>query len=158
MVSYILLIVGAIGLSVLVYNYLKDFTPKGETECDEGVSLAIRSYTCDAAKNNLTITLHNNGKFNIPDFYVKIGTEASKIKCALQTPEEVSGGIAFKPGKIHVYNYTATEDIDLEGCNIKDFIDTLDYNLEIQPIVEDKKSGLWAVCDKAIVSQTITCS
>ncbi|MDP3881605.1 MAG: hypothetical protein Q8Q31_01875 [Nanoarchaeota archaeon] len=155
MVSYILLIVGALGLSVLVFNYLKDFTPKGQTECDDEVSLSIREYSCDVTQKKLTLELYNNGKFNIPDFYVKIGLNASKIRYPLN---DISGGIAFKPGQR--YTFTANSQ-DLELLKNKYGLDLFspgkDYVVEIQPVIADRKSKNWAVCENAVISQQIDC-
>jgi len=156
MVSYILLIVGALGLSILVYNYLKDFTPKGQTECGEEVSIAIRGYACTSSPEKLTISLHNNGKFNIPDFYVKIGKPNSQIRCPINEIDE--GGKSFKPGAVYEFESTLDKVVISTKCNIEFFNANGKYILEIQPVIADKKSGHWAVCEDAIVTQEITCN
>jgi hypothetical protein len=152
-VSYILLIVGALGLSILVYSYLKDFTPKGQTDCEEDVSLSIRDYVCNSDQKNLTIVLYNNGKFNIPDFYVKIGRSGSSVRCAIN---DIRGGLAFRPGRLNVFSYNPKSK-DIPNCDFVFFLQDKTYILEIQPVVADKKSRKWAVCENAIISQEITC-
>lgn len=155
MVSYILLIVGALGLSVLVYNYLKDFTPKGQTECDEEVSLTLREYSCDPAQKKLTLSLYNNGKFNIPDFYVRVGSNNSRIRYPLN---KITGGIAFRPGESYTFTASSQSITELQDKYKLDlFAPGQGRVIEIQPVIADRKSKNWAVCEKAIILQEIKC-
>jgi hypothetical protein len=97
--------------------------------------------------------LYNNGKFNIPDFYVKIGRSGSSVRCAIN---DIRGGLAFRPGRLNVFSYNPKSK-DIPNCDFVFFLQDKTYILEIQPVVADKKSRKWAVCENAIISQEITC-
>lgn len=154
-VGYVLLIVGAVALSLLVYNYLKDLTPKGLTECREGISLSIRDAKCTSTET-LTLDLYNNGKFNIPDFYVKLGKDGSEIRCSINAVS--TGGKLFAPGTGYGVTYSNVINTVRTNCPGLDLRSGEQYILEIQPVVEDKESKKWAVCENAIVTKKITCS
>ena len=59
-----------------------------------------------------------------------------------------------------VYEFESTLDkvVISTKCNIEFFNANGKYILEIQPVIADKKSGHWAVCEDAIVTQEITCN
>jgi len=78
-VSYVLLVVIAISLSLLVYAWMKGLLWKNPKECPEGVSLIIADYTCNSAIKNITITFRNNGLFGIEGFIARISNETGKL-------------------------------------------------------------------------------
>src|SRR3989338_8510283 len=59
-VSYVLLIVVAISLSIIVYAWIKIQLPKEIIECPEGVSVIIKDYQCNEQNNIKTIILESN--------------------------------------------------------------------------------------------------
>src|SRR3989338_8510282 len=64
-VSYVLLIVVAISLSIIVYAWIKIQLPKEIIECPEGVSVIIKDYRCNKQNNIINITFKNNGFYII---------------------------------------------------------------------------------------------
>src|SRR3989344_210535 len=62
-VSYVLLIVVAISLSIIVYAWIKIQLPKEIIECPEGVSVIIKDYQCNEQNNIINITFQNKGFF-----------------------------------------------------------------------------------------------
>src|SRR3989344_2627893 len=84
MVSYVFLIVIAIGLSIGVFAYLKIYLPKDRVECNQDVSLMVTDYLC--VKNSISgkITLNanvtNNGLFNLSGAYFKLAASGKLRK------------------------------------------------------------------------------
>ena len=71
MVSYVLLIVIVISMSVLIYNYMEGFIPRYREVCPEGVSLIVREYTCSAVNKTLSLTLQNKGLFTVEAYVLR---------------------------------------------------------------------------------------
>lgn len=73
MVSYVLLIVIAIGISTGVYAWLKGYLPSATPKetCNPDVSLVLEDYNCSAIDNLTTLTLKNQGYFNIDGFFIR---------------------------------------------------------------------------------------
>ncbi len=156
MVGYVLLIVIAMGLSVLVFVYLKNFTPTGKLSCPDGISVFIKSAACNSGK--LSLSLANNGLFTIDNLYIKMGSPDRNIRYNLNNPEDpVNGGLACATGK-----FTPRSTCDLSNLNIQaanpNFGSGHQYVLEIQPMVVDANTGKWAICDGTAVSQMINCN
>ncbi len=80
MVSYVVLIVISLSLSVMVYSFLKTKTcilGGCNEKCPEDISIIIENVICQNNKINLTIS--NRGFFNVSLLYVKMGNETKKI-------------------------------------------------------------------------------
>jgi flagellin-like protein len=86
-VSYVLLIVIAVSLSVAVYAWLKVYIPKNTVECEDGVSLIIKDYSCDTTSNKLTITFQNKGLYDIDGVYIKIANTSQGNTIYLPEPQ-----------------------------------------------------------------------
>src|SRR3989344_1131649 len=80
MVSYVLLIVIAIGVSVLVYNYLKLYTPGEKKECPADVYLTVDDVTCSLSQNTINLTITNRGVFNISAVFIRVGPQNKSVK------------------------------------------------------------------------------
>ncbi len=133
-VSYVLLVMIAIAMSVLVYAFLKLYVPKEKPICPEGISLTIESANCNLAQRTLTLTLRNRGLFTVHKAFVRIGIPDKKFRSNIpQSPFTLltEGETGLKPQR----DYTLTSPglpslVSIAG----------DYTLEIQPAVcGDKK-------------------
>ncbi len=71
-IGYILLIGIAIGLSVMVYNWLVFFLPGEEIECPDTINLDLRDVSCNAGLRELNFSVRNNGLFSFDGFVVKV--------------------------------------------------------------------------------------
>ncbi|NMB66531.1 hypothetical protein GYA25_00505 [Candidatus Woesearchaeota archaeon] len=78
-VSYVLLIGISIGLSIIVYTWMKTYVPKESLECPDGVSLSISKITYEAATKRLNITFRNNGRFSIDGFYIRGSNKSAEL-------------------------------------------------------------------------------
>ncbi len=154
MVGYVLLIVIALGLSVLVYVYLEKFTPKGKLECPEGVSISIRSAECNSSlPQQLKLEFFNNGLFKVDGIYVKLGVEGKSTRTNLNDPENAG------TGQNPFYMYLAPQTTFSQTYSTGSFgvADGKTYILDLQPAVAEKEGLRIAVCDSATISQKITC-
>ncbi len=153
-ISYVLLIVIAVGLSVLVFSFLKLYIPKFQTpECPKDISLIVSEVACnlypDATKNALNLTLVNKGLFNVTGKYIRFGAEQREVLSLVNKVVKLRYPLA--PGETIKLNYFLLP----EHLNWKDSLASK-HTLEIEPAVENEKGEL-ALCDNAVITQKITC-
>ena len=159
MVSYVLLILIAVALSLLVFSYLKIYIPSNQKpECANDFSLIIQSLSCSLATdpNEMTITLQNKGLFNADGVLIRIRDPQFKVKTDFE--EE----ILFKP----------LSEIDSDNCLNKKALlpgdecirvierafEAKEYMVEIQAEEFVGDGNKIAVCEDSIVSQKVTCA
>jgi hypothetical protein len=72
-VSYVLLIVIALGLAAGVYVWLRNYLPsQNEKEkCSDDVSLELSEYACNSTTKTLTLNIKNSGFFNVSGFFIR---------------------------------------------------------------------------------------
>jgi hypothetical protein len=137
-VEYIFLVTFTIIIGVVVYQWMKTYVPQNDLNCPEGSSILIEDYSYDCTSRILTLTITNNGKFDIGGYFI-YATDSLKGELATMdlsqnnTDEESKrslpvikfGGMEstnlLKPNEkeIEIYNLTGTKDI---------------YSIEIIPI------------------------
>ena len=143
MVGYVLLVVIAVGLSVLVFAYLRLYIPKGNLDCQEGINLAIDSAGLDCTANELRLTLVNQGRFSVDAAYVRFAAENRKIRNWTNREDNkfyFPGRLA--PGNISQNNYTVSADPEIN------------YVVEVQPAIF--VNGKISACQN-IVTQIVSC-
>lgn len=144
-VSYVLLIIIAVAISVLVYNFLIKFIPTGSTpQCPDGISLIPEGISC-SLHDTLSFNLVNRGLWNVSGAFIKGGTALSKIKSPLPGANPHTFASPLPP------NGNASIDI-----SISTFASRIE-ELEISPIVINEK-GETVICTNAIVLQPVTCA
>lgn len=149
-VSYTLLIIIAVGLSVMVYSYLKVYTPKEKVECSEDIFATIKESSCHFANGValLNVTIQNKGLFNISSIYLRVGLPSRTTSYLIgNNPIPLTSPLA--PGsEINLANIPMPGDLVNELNN---------YSLSVQPAtkMENKKIVL---CSNAIISQPIECN
>jgi len=145
-IGYVLLIVMTVGLSLMVFSYLKLYTPKDKPECNSEVHLVISDFTC--INKMLTITFKNKGLFKIDAVYVRIGNENQKVRDLVNNNNiffgAVEGQKGLFPGKSITKSYPYPA------------INSGNLTLEIQPAVFDEND--LAICENAVVVQPIECT
>lgn len=172
MVSYVLLVVIAIGLGALVFAYLQVYVPKDKTTCPDDTSIAIESYSCNydsstTPNQNLSLTISNKGLFTINAAYIRIGAEGRTVRELINDPRVIgnnasgfylsSGLIApptpgtvnqaltgLKPGESTTRIYHPSQ-----------ISSKRTYEIEIQPAVGTYNK--LTICEKATIVQKITC-
>ena len=151
LVSYVLLIVIAVGLSIAVYNYLLAYTPKDKPTCSEDVSLVLQDSWCTSGSpGTVNVTLLNKGLFKVDAAYIRFGNVSRNVKLLLN-PNDLyltafvgSSNTGLNPGDSITKQYT-TPQAATPGT----------YGLEIEPAVFNNNQ--LALCSGAIITQQITC-
>ncbi len=96
-IGYVLLVTFAIIISVVVFQWLRTYVPTEGAECPDGVSFYISDYNLDKDNNELSLTLRNNGRFNIEGIIAYYSDGASQ-SIATKTIEVKSGASKFGAG------------------------------------------------------------
>ena len=152
MVSYVILISITIGLSIGVFVWLKDYaniSPK--IDCKDGTSISLEDYNLSDT-NKLSLTIKNNGLFNIDGVIVHVGnnTEQMPIKRLPRWELEVhslDGYYDFipilnasSPSQEIVFN-KASYPYDIKVVNI-------------QPYIKNEKGGI-IVCEAGSIRKEL---
>lgn len=158
MISYVILISIAIGLSIGVYGWLKLIAnPTPQIDCKEGTSLILESENC--APGRLELTLKNNGRFNISGVIISIGNNPQNQPTTYPMPDELGGVLQghyqfsepLKPPQLSTASFTNKEKIG----NIEQIIPFTDIKvIQLQPFIMDKNQRI--ICQNAVIKQEIT--
>lgn len=163
MIGYVLLVTSAIIMGVIVYQWIKTYVPTEAVECPDGVSIFLKEYSYDCGLEELTITLKNNGRFNLAGYFIHARNKTdpellATIDLSSYTPPgEGKGGTvlfgtttnSFRPTddpKIHIF--------DLSDSGIGQI-----YSVEIIPVRFQEKEGKkrFTSCGNARVEEIINC-
>jgi len=151
MVSYVILISIAIGLSIAVFVWLKDYaniSPK--IDCKEGTSIILEDYSDNPG--TISLTLKNNGLFNISGIILHVGNNTERTPIDRLMPDPSSDGGNLKG----YYDF----DPDLGPNNLpKTIIFSKDDSnaitiISIQPYIKNEK-GDAIVCESAVIKQNL---
>ncbi|VVB78074.1 Uncharacterised protein [uncultured archaeon] len=80
-VSYVLLISIAMGISVGVYSWMRAYAVNpNSVDCKEGTSITIQDYSCvpNCPTCSIRLTIRNNGRFNISGVIVVVGNNSKR--------------------------------------------------------------------------------
>jgi len=156
MIGYILLVTSAIVISVVVYQWIKTYVPTETVECADGVSIFLKdhSYTGDS----LSITLKNNGRFNLAGYFIYATTDPDQEVAVTDLSdyterEKIGNAISF--GSLTANSFNPDE----ERINVFDLssVDEI-YSISIIPVrfqTEDNKKRL-VNCGNAKISQDLS--
>lgn len=80
MISYVLLISIAIGISVGVFAWMKSYAVNpASVECKEGTSVTIQNYECfPNPEGGIRLIIKNNGRFNVSGIIVVAGNNSER--------------------------------------------------------------------------------
>lgn len=156
MLSYVMLIVIALALAALVFNYLEVLVPKEKPKCPEDISLIIDNVYCNASSRSLQLNVTNKGLFNIDAMYVRMGNQTKKVLNLINDPNSNTNNFFFinpidttqkalSPSSSYSWNSQNLNEISFRG----------NYALEIQAAVFVGKN--LAVCENAISRQDVEC-
>ena len=168
-VSYVLLIVIAIGLSAIVFAFLKGIVPKEQTSCPEGLSLIIKEAQC-VGTNKIYLTFQNKGRFKIDGIYSRYSanenTAASSYLIPIDdslpggegpinqiTEEKASKGFLYF-GRI--YNVPSSLKPNQEYKQLFQYTLTL-KKVEIQPFFNLADERKLVICEDKIAIHKISC-
>ena len=161
-IGYILLVSISIAMSVIVFQWIKNYVPTEEVNCPEGTSIFVKSIDYDCENSILNLTIKNNGKFSINGFYIRATNVSNQEIATINLASEIITG-----GKLYEGSVEFSEEIenlldpseeriisfDVEGHNQI-------YKIEIVPtrIQEEEERRLLVVCGDSEIRETLTCS
>lgn len=146
-VSYVLLIIIAVSLSVLVYNFLYKYIPKGEVEsCPDGVSLVVSDIKCSGSVLDINIT--NKGLWTVSAAYLRVGPAGKTVRASLSSPEPYK---TFSPALVPG---NKTDNIHFSSAPTNA---GADFEIEVQPAVQSGETGKMIACTDAIIVQSFNC-
>ena len=165
-VSYVILIVIAISLSAVVFVFLQQQIPKQSENCDEGVSLIIKDYTCYESDKKVNIVFSNRGTFKIDGIYARYSNESERVPSLnLVTNKEIdatSNQITDDEGNIG-FLYFGRGTFPLELSPNRDYDQNFSYSeggvlrlIQIQPF--NQKNREIIICSDKTITQTISCN
>ena len=146
MIGYVLLVVIAIVMSLIVYQWVKTYIPKGGLECVDGVSVFLKDVTYDCDAGRLDITIENKGRFNVAGFFIHATTEDEQELATLDLSDKITdynedywrpykNAIAFTiGGGLFDTNTLTTESPDNEVTLRFDIMGLGDKKIEITPV------------------------
>jgi FlaG/FlaF family flagellin (archaellin) len=151
MVSYVLLIVIAIGLAAGVYAWLRGYLPSSNPRetCSEDASLSIEKYTC--SEEQITLTIKNNGLFNINGFFIR-GTDSenenavptSSLECEEQFRCTITGRYDFpenfNPNELKEVNFFYSQETETKPLK----------KIQVQPFVKSRDSKKILLCSNTL--------
>lgn len=160
-IGYVLLVIGVLVVSVIVYSWLQTYLPRENAECPEEVSLDISLFNCtiNSSKVELRLSLINKGLFNVDGFFIR-GTNDSEqtlanidlIQYLRGRSEEAQielfndGRSPLKPGEERGYIFNID---DLGNLSL---IEVIPAKFEI---VDGKKR--FTSCSNSAITQKINC-
>lgn len=150
MVSYVLLVVIAVGLSVLVYNYLRLNIGTEQQECPADTSIIILESECtifSADDKKISLHLENRGLFNIEAAFIRMKPQGREIGIQINRNNNEFFNPPIVPGNASWYEYDITDAIAST---------TGSYVIEVQPAIFDDTNAL-VPCD-TIISQQVQCT
>ena len=158
-VSYVLLVIIAVTISIFVFAFLKLYVPKDKPECKEGINLIIESAACTYGDGNskLTLTLQNRGLFKIDQAFIKIGKPNQQVRLSVGSDRPyplitIKEG-ATSPGLDPSQSFTIS-DISLPENIVGS---EGDYILEVQPAHYTKGTDIESLALCKSVTQTVNC-
>jgi hypothetical protein len=151
MISYVLLIVIAIGLSVMVYAYLKLYVMPNRPECPTDTNLIVQEVECyySSGKMNLSVKFYNQGLFNVSAAYVRISKPYKEVRFQINKDEELFNP-PISPGNFTWRLYTNLTNV----LNIS-IPSSQPLTLEVQPAIYSKNK---LVPCESVITQTINCT
>ena len=158
MVSYVLLIVIALGLSAGVYSWIKGQLPaENQEKCSEDVTISIINYTCDTSNDKITLNLKNSGLFNINGIYARGANSTFNLAIIMLKSDTILGTTpptspegTSTEGR---YDFDPSEPLRLSTIKEVEF-NYADHNeltkIQIQPFVKTKNNQTILLCDNVV--------
>lgn len=151
-VSYTLLIIIAVGLSVAVYSFLKIYVPKDRLNCPDDISIIAQKITCNIDSSSLvllSLNIKNKGLFNVTDLYIRVGVPGRTVRSQINSMQTPINNLP--PGADMNIAYSSTNSSGLARA----IQGPGKYILEIEPAIRTKNGT--ALCNNAVVTEEIEC-
>jgi len=146
-IGYVLLIVVAISLSLLIYAWLKAQVPKETEECPESLALVISNYNCTS--NQITLSIKNQGYFNVDGFFARVKDESGVVHNLIEIGSNNQIETYFGVGEINIEPLKPGESQD-KVFSYEDIGKIVE--IEIEPFIFEEEVIL---CSNAIINQNL---
>lgn len=143
-IGYVLLVVMAISLSLLVYAWLKYYLPKEIEKCPDSVSLIISDYECNQEDKEISLTLKNQGFFNIYGFIARVRNNGFFY--------ELKDDEGKTRHYFEAWGFLKPNNESTKSFSYSEYVYILE--IEIQPFIIGDKGEI-LLCDNAIISQKL---
>ena len=168
MIGYVLLVVIAIVMSLIVYQWVKTYIPKDAIECSEDVSVFLEKVEYDCTTEALDITVKNNGLFNIAGYFIHATEDIDDELATVDLSDKINSGGVEHGGSIVFITCLGGDDIS--NCNTlipndartSKFINVENlagHKIEIIPVRWEviNEKNRFASCSNAKVGQVLSC-
>ncbi len=158
-VSYVLLIVIAVSLSILVFAWLKVKVPKEKLECPDSVSLILKEYVCNTALDKVEITFQNKGLFKIDGVYIRYSKNINNAPSETLVPIGARNPVTQSNAQKGFLYFGKINPVKL-GIN-GEYVQEFQYSgslrkVQFEPFINDEK-GNQIICEKRVITQEISC-
>lgn len=144
LVSYVLLIVIALGLAAGVYTWMKSNVPSETESCDENTAIIVRDYCLDAVAKTISITFENKGYFDIKGVAMKASKDVSQMPTiALQSTDEINSGSTT--GRYDFSEALIPQAITTVLFSYTNLITSILAKIRVQPFINGKEGPIY--CD-----------
>lgn len=156
-IGYVLLVTFAVVMGGIIYQWMKTYVPKDSLECNDGVSIFLKEYSCNNLELNLT--LKNNGRFNVAGYFIHATNDSEQELAVIDLSQDIIKG-GNKVGNMIRFGFV--DDNSMKPNDEKKSIFSLSseiYSIEIIPVrfqVEDNKKRLVS-CGTSKIKEKITC-
>jgi hypothetical protein len=158
LVSYVLLVIIAIGLGVIVYNYLRSYVPNDtKPTCDIEVDLVLQDAWCNLGVDNeptkVGVEVMNKGLFKIDAVYIRLAPGDKKtfrlingnnLTFSKFVMDESAG---LMPGKSAIKEERVSSDLVPSAG---------EYTVKVEPAVFIK--NYLTLCPDATITQKVQCT
>ena len=117
MIGYVLLISFAVIMSAIVYIWMKSYVPVEAIQCPDSVSVMVNNLDC--VGGNLSLTLKNNGLFNIDGLFIKAAFKPEEEIAVNNLLVDKPGGFIQPGGKGLLVEEGANKDLMIFQYNQK---------------------------------------
>ncbi|MCX6750827.1 MAG: hypothetical protein NTZ83_05195 [Candidatus Pacearchaeota archaeon] len=162
-IGYVLLITFAVIIGIIIYKWMKTYVPQEDLNCPDGTSLFIESQRYDCDTNMLTLSLLNNGRFDVGGYFIYASNSPEKKLATIDLTQNQTSPlsklqpIGVKFGNPIDKNSLEPRDKETELYNLTG-TGTI-YLIEIVPIrwqTQNRKMFLVS-CKDAKITEEISC-
>jgi len=167
-VTYVLLIVVAIGLSAIVFGFLQALIQEPEFTCPEGLALVIKDVDCTSTPTGqLYITFQNKGRFEIDGVYARYSNTPGAVSSTPLVPIRDSGNTGGineitdgqKEKGFFYFGRSIPSPLrpNAEYTQLFRFTSTKLEKIEIQPFLNLEDDRELGICEEKVITRTISC-
>ncbi len=159
-IGYILLVSISIAMSIIVYQWIKNYVPTEDVNCPEGTSIFIKSINYDCTNSILNMTIKNNGKFSINGIYIHATNRMEQGLATIDLSSKIIvGGVPGEGSVDFLEGRDNSLDPNEERFLSFDVSEDPLYRIEIVPtrIQYEKDMKLIVMCGDSEIRETLTC-